>query len=109
MRTRTSERSGSGKPPDSTSRSRSSTTRTATSPTPSRCFSTQTDARWADDTLTVVIPEFVVDRSWEQLLHNQSALALKIRLLYRPNTVVTSVPWRVDWDSTEDEDVERPR
>jgi amino acid transporter len=44
-----------------------------------------------DDVITVVIPEFVTD--WkQQWLHNQSALALKVRLLYRPNTVVTSVP-----------------
>ncbi|HKY13752.1 MAG TPA: APC family permease [Microthrixaceae bacterium] len=59
-------------------------------------FLNQADARWADDTITVIIPEFVVGRWWEQLLHNQSALALKARLLFRPNTVVTSVPFRVD-------------
>ena len=34
-------------------------------------------------------------RWWEQLLHNQSALTLKARLLYRPNTVVTSIPVHV--------------
>ena len=59
-------------------------------------FLTRTDARWADDTLTVVIPEFVVHRWWEHLLHNQSALLLKARLLYRRDTVVTSVPWHID-------------
>jgi amino acid transporter len=59
-------------------------------------FLTDTDARWADDTLTVMIPEVLVDRWWEHLLHNQSALMLKARLLYRPNTVVTSIPWRLD-------------
>ena len=49
------------------------------------------DAENPDDVITVVIPEFVTD--WkQQWLHNQSALALKVRLLYRPNTVVTSVP-----------------
>jgi amino acid transporter len=49
------------------------------------------DAESPDDVITVVIPEFVTD--WkQQWLHNQSALALKVRLLYRPNTVVTSVP-----------------
>jgi hypothetical protein len=46
--------------------------------------------------MTVVNPEFVVRRSWEHQLQNQSALALKLRLLYRPNTVVTSVPWHID-------------
>jgi hypothetical protein len=59
-------------------------------------FLTRTDARWADDTLTVVIPEFVVERWWENLLHNQSALLLKARLLYRKNTVVASVPWHIE-------------
>jgi len=63
---------------------------------PIEAFLTDTDARWADDTLTVVIPEFVVHRSWEHLLHNQSALMLKARLLYRRNTVVISVPWHID-------------
>ncbi len=49
------------------------------------------DAESADDIITVVIPEFVTE--WKtQWLHNQSAFALKARLLYRPNTVVTSVP-----------------
>lgn len=44
-----------------------------------------------DDVITVIIPEFVTH--WKtQWLHNQSAFALKARLLYRPNTVVTSVP-----------------
>jgi amino acid transporter len=49
------------------------------------------DADSPDDVITVVIPEFVTQ--WKtQWLHNQSAFALKARLLYRPNTVVTSVP-----------------
>jgi len=49
------------------------------------------DAEEPDQAITVVIPEFVTP--WRsQWLHNQSALALKARLLYRPNTVVTSVP-----------------
>jgi amino acid transporter len=49
------------------------------------------DEEYDDDLITVVIPEFVTSvRS--QWLHNQSALAIKARLLFRPNTVVTSVP-----------------
>jgi hypothetical protein len=53
------------------------------------------DAENPDDIITVIIPEFVT--AWAtQFLHNQSALALKARLLYRPNTVVTSVPVQVD-------------
>ena len=53
------------------------------------------DAESTDDIITVVIPEFVTGWS-SHFLHNQSALALKARLLYRPNTVVTSVPVLVD-------------
>jgi amino acid transporter len=45
------------------------------------------------DLITVFIPEYVVGHWWEQLLHNQSALRLKSRLLFMPNVMVTSVPW----------------
>jgi amino acid transporter len=54
------------------------------------------DRQRADDVITVVIPEFVVHRWWQQALHNQSALILKGRLLFRPNTVVISVPSQLD-------------
>jgi amino acid transporter len=53
------------------------------------------DARWENDTITVVIPEFVVGKWYEHLLHNQSALFLKGKLLFREGTVVTSVPYHV--------------
>jgi len=49
------------------------------------------DDETSDDIITVVIPEFVTALR-SQWLHNQSALSIKARLLYRPNTVVTSVP-----------------
>ena len=47
------------------------------------------------DVVTVFIPEYVVGRWWEQLLHNQSALRLKSRLLFQPGVMVTSVPWQL--------------
>jgi amino acid transporter len=47
------------------------------------------------DLVTVFIPEYVVGRWWEQLLHNQSALRLKGRLLFTPGVMVTSVPWQL--------------
>lgn len=53
------------------------------------------DQQDPDEIITVVLPEVVTSLS-TQWLHNQSALALKARLLYRPNTVVTSVPVVVD-------------
>ena len=45
--------------------------------------------------VTVFIPEYVVGHWWEQVLHNQSALRLKGRLLFMPNVMVTSVPWQL--------------
>jgi hypothetical protein len=53
------------------------------------------DRLYDNDLITVLIPEFVVHHWWAQPLHNQSALALKARLLFRPNTAVTSLPVHV--------------
>ena len=47
------------------------------------------------DVITVFIPEYVVGRWWEQLLHNQSALRLKARLLFEPGVMVTNVPYQL--------------
>ena len=46
--------------------------------------------------VTVFIPEYVVGHWWEQVLHNQSALRLKGRLLFQPGVMVTSVPWQLE-------------
>ena len=47
------------------------------------------------DVVTVYIPEYVVGHWWEQILHNQSALRLKGRLLFTPGIMVTSVPYQL--------------
>jgi hypothetical protein len=47
------------------------------------------------DVVAVFVPEYVVGRWWEHLLHNQSALRLKGRLLFTPGVMVTSVPWQL--------------
>ncbi len=47
------------------------------------------------DLVVVYIPEYVVGHWWEQLLHNQSALSLRTRLLFTPGVVVASVPWQL--------------
>jgi hypothetical protein len=47
------------------------------------------------DVVCVYVPEYVVGRWWENLLHNQSALRLKGRLLFEPSVMVTSVPWQL--------------
>jgi hypothetical protein len=46
--------------------------------------------------VTVFIPEYVVGHWWESVLHNQSALRLKTRLLFIPNVMMTSVPWQLN-------------
>ena len=48
-----------------------------------------------DDYVTVILPEFVPARWWQHLRHNQRALLIKGALLFRPNTVVTSVPFHL--------------
>jgi amino acid transporter len=45
--------------------------------------------------ITVVLPEFVPSQWWHHLLHNQRALLIKGALLFRPNVVVTSVPFHL--------------
>jgi amino acid transporter len=61
-------------------------------------FIDEIDARWDNDIVTVLIPEFVVKKWWEHLLHNQTALLLKGRLLFREGVVVTSVPYHLRSD-----------
>ncbi|AZM91673.1 MULTISPECIES: APC family permease [Streptomyces] len=48
------------------------------------------------DAVSVYIPEYVVGRWYEHLLHNQSALRLKGRLLFTPGVMVTSVPYQLE-------------
>ncbi len=61
---------------------------------PVEAYLDELDERWRSDTTTIVIPEFVVGtHSLANLLHGQSALALKLALIDRPKTVVTSVPF----------------
>jgi amino acid transporter len=48
-----------------------------------------------NDYVTVILPEFVPAKWWQHLFHNQRALLIKGALLFRPNTVVTSVPFHL--------------
>jgi hypothetical protein len=47
------------------------------------------------DVVTVFIPEYVLGHWWEQILHNQSALRLKAKLLLLPGVIVASVPYQL--------------
>lgn len=64
------------------------------------------DARESNDPdrpMTVVLPEFVPRHIWENLLHNQAALRLKLRLFGRRNTVVVDVPYHLGRDGPEED------
>ncbi len=43
----------------------------------------------------MVLSELVPRHIWEYPLHNQTALRLKLRLFFRPNTVVVDVPYKI--------------
>ena len=61
--------------------------------------------------VTVILPEFVPRRLWHHLLHNQHALLIKAALLFKPNVVVTSVPFHLGRESPKQVPVavEKPR
>src|SRR5205085_4440636 len=58
------------------------------------------DQQYADDTITIVLPECLPAKPWEYLRRNQSALRLKAALLFRQNTVVADVPYLLGRNST---------
>ena len=60
------------------------------------------------DVISIFVPQYVVGHWWEQLLHNQSALRLKSRLLFTPGVMVVSVPWQLVSTETMKEKTPRP-
>jgi amino acid transporter len=50
---------------------------------------------YPEDTLMVVLPEYVPGHWWEHLLHNQTALRLKAALLFHPGIIVANVPYHL--------------
>ncbi len=60
------------------------------------------------DLVVVYIPQYVVGHWWEQLLHNQSALRLRTRLLFTPGVMVSSVPWQLASSEGAEERFEGP-
>ena len=53
------------------------------------------DERQPNETLTIVVPQFVPRRSWQNVLHAQTALFLRMALLFRRGIVVTNVPYQL--------------
>jgi hypothetical protein len=60
------------------------------------------------DLVVIYLPEYVVGHWWEHLLHNQSALRLKARLLFQRGVMVTSVPWQLDSSRSADRHPDDP-
>ena len=60
------------------------------------------------DVISIFVPQYVVGHWWEQLLHNQSALRLKSRLLFTPGVMVVSVPWQLISTESMKEKAPRP-
>jgi hypothetical protein len=51
--------------------------------------------RQPNEVITVVVPQFVPRRSWHNLLHAQTAILLRLALLFERGIVITSVPYQV--------------
>ncbi|HCE18568.1 MAG TPA: permease [Anaerolinea thermolimosa] len=51
--------------------------------------------RQPTEMITVVVPQFVTNHWWENLLHNQSALLLRFALLFKPGVVIVEVPYQI--------------
>jgi hypothetical protein len=45
--------------------------------------------------ITIVVPQFVARKRWHEVLHAQTAVLLRLALLFRPGIVITNVPYRV--------------
>ncbi|RKP45804.1 APC family permease [Cohnella endophytica] len=52
-------------------------------------------ARESNYQVTVVIPQFIPKKGWHNILHNQTSLMIRTRLLYRKNVIVTTVPYHL--------------
>lgn len=60
------------------------------------------------DLVVVYIPQYVLGHWWEQVLHNQSALRLRSRLMFTPGVMISSVPWQLASSEGAEEWMDRP-
>ncbi|MGE0454657.1 MAG: APC family permease [Vicinamibacteria bacterium] len=56
---------------------------------------TVADRRQPNEVLTIVLPQFVPRRRWHDLLHAQTAVLLRLALVFRPGIVITNVPYQL--------------
>jgi hypothetical protein len=52
--------------------------------------------RQPNESITIVVPQFVPRRWWHNLLHTQTAILLRLALVFRRGIVVTDVPYQVE-------------
>jgi amino acid transporter len=52
--------------------------------------------RQPGETITIVVPQFVPNRWWANVLHTQTALWLRMALMFKPGIVITDVPYQLD-------------
>ncbi|HKY84547.1 MAG TPA: APC family permease [Anaerolineales bacterium] len=52
--------------------------------------------RQPGETITIVVPQFVPNRWWGNLLHTQTALWLRMALMFKPGIVITDVPYQLE-------------
>jgi len=60
------------------------------------------DHRQPNEVITIVVPQFVPHRRWHELLHAQTAVLLRLALLFRRGIVITNVPYHVESAQEED-------
>jgi amino acid transporter len=53
------------------------------------------ERRQPNEVITVVVPQFVPRRQWHNVLHAQTAMMLRLALVFEPGIVITSVPYQV--------------
>ena len=51
--------------------------------------------RQPNEVMTVVVPQFVPEKRWHNVLHAQTGMMLRLALLFQPGVVITSVPYHV--------------
>jgi amino acid transporter len=51
--------------------------------------------RQPNEVMTIVVPQFVPEQGWHNVLHAQTAIMLRFALLFQPGLVITSVPYQV--------------
>ncbi len=63
---------------------------------PLKSYIAEVNKEHADDFVTIIIPEAVPERWWQQILHNQVGLRLKLAFLGHSDIIVSNVRYRIE-------------